>query len=90
MVLLSGERYGRRMLPRRMPAAELDRLLTSLPPSDARARAALSTWYRVDANALPEPEAVLLRAEGLVAWGEAGGAAPAPRSARMSSGGSLF
>ena len=56
-MLLSGERYGWRALPRRVPAAELEALLAHV--SDAHAASVAQSWYFVDANSLPEPEAVL-------------------------------
>ena len=77
-VFLSSERYGWRALPRRVPAAELEAMLDHLPDSaDPRAAAVIRSWYWVDANALPEPEAVL-RGEGEVrghhvrGWGARG------------------
>ena len=54
-VMLSGERYGWRALPRRVPAAEMAVLLCHVP---AGSLTCVTTWYREDANAEP-PEYVL-------------------------------
>ena len=44
-LLLSTERYGRRALPRRVPAAELTTLMAHLPETaDPSARAMIDTW----------------------------------------------
>ena len=63
-VLLSGERYGWRALPRRVPAAEMAALLRQVP-AGSPVLTCVAAWYREDANA--EPPEYLLRSLGEVA-----------------------
>ena len=58
VVHLSGERYGWRQLPSRVPLAELEAIMKHMPP-DSIERAVLDASYRADANALPSPVAKL-------------------------------
>ena len=66
-LLFSGDRYrGGPLLPRRVPAAELEALLARIP-AEAPVRALIKSWYRLDSNSSPEPQAVLRGMEEMAA-----------------------
>ena len=55
LIILVGDRYGKPLLPGRIPAAEFDEVLGQLGSAEIRA---LKGWYQLDDNAVP-PEYLL-------------------------------
>jgi tetratricopeptide (TPR) repeat protein len=59
-IMLLGDRYGWQPVPYRIPEAEMEQIRTV---TDKPGETLLSTWYRLDENAVP-PEYVLQRRSG--------------------------
>ena len=68
-IILVGDRYGRPVLPARIPADEFETLLLRSP--DSASRSLIENWYQRDENALPSEYLLKPRPEGLTnreAW----------------------